>query len=162
MKTLIQTKKCSIVYGTFQGKENQELFRCPRELDHIDLKSYINKNRCVLGFETDNETEDLREASGYLGYYRLYFSGGWSGRWMECNEKVDQLDCVGIDEIINWLREKFPKGCTWEMKEYLKSFSDWGSENRYLLKPLMSDHYKVMFDTTYGNGDYPVRIYIYE
>ena len=37
MKSLIQTEKCSIVYGTFQGKENQELFRCPRALDNVDL-----------------------------------------------------------------------------------------------------------------------------
>ena len=48
------------------------------------------------------------------------------------------------------------------MKDYLAQYPTWGSENRYLLKPLYSDHYKVMFDTTYGNGDYPVRIYVYE
>ena len=39
---LIQTENCSIVYGTFQGKENQELFRCTRALDNVDLKQYIN------------------------------------------------------------------------------------------------------------------------
>ena len=48
------------------------------------------------------------------------------------------------------------------MKDYLAQYSTWGSKNRYLLKPMYSDHYKVMFDTTYGNGDYPVRIYVYE
>lgn len=28
-------------------------------------------------------------------------------------------------------------------------------------KPLFGDHYRIAFDTTYGNGDYPVRIYVY-
>lgn len=164
-KCLIQTGICSIVYGTFRGKENQELFRCPRELDNIDLRRYINENRCLLGWEVDNETEDLHEASGYLGYYRLYFrDNNWYGRWMEIKdkEKLDRIACHGVDEIISWLREEFPRGCSWDMKEWLEKYPTWGSENRYLLKPFMSNHYKVMFDTKYGNGDYPVRIYVYE
>ena len=162
MKKLIQTSVCSIVYGEFQGKENQELFRCPRELDDVDLRRYINETRCLLKFETDTETEDLKESENYLGYYRLYFRNGWYGRWMESNNEIDEIDCVGVDEIVRWLQENFPRGCTWDMKEYLSEFPTWGSENRYLLKPFMSDHYKVLFDTTYGNGDYPVRIYVYK
>ena len=162
MNKLIQTGKCSIIYGEFKGKENQELFRCPRELDEIDLPRYINENRCLIGFEADTETEDLKEAENYLGYYRLYYRGGWYGRWMEGSNKVDLVDCHGVDEIVKWLREEFPKGCSWDMKEWLEQFPIWGSENRYLLKPIMSKHYKVMFDTTYGNGDYPVRIYLYK
>ena len=43
---LIQTVVCSIVYGQFGG-EYQELFRCPRELDDVDLRGYVNDNRCV-------------------------------------------------------------------------------------------------------------------
>ena len=162
MKKLIQTSVCSIVYGEFQGKENQELFRCPRELDDVDLRRYINETRCLLKFETDTETEDLKESENYLGYYRLSFRNGWYGRWMESNNEIDEIDCVGVDEIVRWLQENFPRGCTWDMKEYLSEFPTWGSENRYLLKPFMSDHYKVLFDTTYGNGDYPVRIYVYK
>lgn len=162
MKKLIQTSVCSIVYGEFQGKENQELFRCPRELDDVDLRRYINETRCLLKFEADTETEDLKESENYLGYYRLYFRNGWYGRWMESNNEIDEIDCVGVDEIVRWLQENFPRGCTWDMKEYLSEFPTWGSENRYLLKPFMSDHYKVLFDTTYGNGDYPVRIYVYK
>jgi hypothetical protein len=30
---LIQTDSTSIIYGDFKGKPDQELFRCPRELD---------------------------------------------------------------------------------------------------------------------------------
>lgn len=162
MENLIQTSICSIIYGEFQGKENQELFRCPRELDNVDLRRYINENRCLLKFEADTETEDLKESENYLGYYRLYFRNGWYGRWMEGNNKVDRIDCHGVDKIVKWLQVNFPQGCTWNMKEYLSKFPIWGSKNRYLLKPFMSEHYKVMFDTTYGNGDYPVRIYLYK
>lgn len=158
---LIQTSIASIVYGEFHGEPNQELFRCPRELDDIDLRRYVNENRCLLGFEADTETKDLRESGNYLGYYRLYFRNGWHGRWMEGSNKVNRLDCAGVDEIINWLSENFPKGCSWDMKEYLTQYPTWKGEDRYLLKPIYSDHYKVVFDTTYMNGDYPVRIYIY-
>lgn len=161
MEKLIQTEKCSIIYGEFRGEPNQELFRCPRKLDDIDLRAYVNENRCFLGFEQDVTTKDLRESEKYLGYYRLYFRDGWHGRWMEGNTKVDMQDCIGVDKIIAWLRETFPHGCSWDMKAYLEQYPVWGSENRYLLKPVYSDHYKVMFDTTYGNGDYPVRIYVY-
>lgn len=162
MKKLVQTSACSIVYGNFKGKENQELFRCPRELDDADLRRYINETRCFLKFEADTETESLKEDESYIGYYRLYFRDGWFGRWMEISNKIDRIDCHGVDEIIRWLQLRFPKGCTWDMKEYLEDFPNWGSENRYLLKPFMSEHYKVMFDTTYGNSDYPVRIYVYK
>lgn len=43
MDKLIQTGKCSIIYGNFQGKPNQELFRCPRELDIEEIPKYVNE-----------------------------------------------------------------------------------------------------------------------
>ena len=67
MKKLIQTGVASIIYGDFQGKPNQELFRCPRELDDIDLRRYINEHRCLLGFETDTETEDSSSEDDLYG-----------------------------------------------------------------------------------------------
>lgn len=154
---LIQTENCSIVYGTFQGKENQELFRCPRALDNVDLKQYINENRCFLGIEADDVHDDLHNLPGYLGYYRLYFSGGWCGRWMYADKGMSRLDCAGVDGIVEWLSVNFPKGCNYSMREFLSQYPSC-SNNRYLLKPLMSEHYKIMFDTKYGNEDYPVRI----
>lgn len=165
MNKLIQTEICSIIYGDFNGKPNQELFRCPRKLDNIDLRMYVNKHRCFLGWETDTKTTDLKETEKYIGYYRMYFTDGmWFGRWIEYTdaEKLDEVACRGVDEIIKWIRENFPRGCDFTMKEDLKKYSTWESKNRYLLKPIYSDKYKVMFDTTYGNGDYPVRIYVYE
>ena len=146
---LIQTENCSIVYGTFQGKENQELFRCPRALDNVDLKQYINENRCFLGIEADDVHDDLHNLPGYLGYYRLYFSGGWCGRWMYADKGMSRLDCAGVDGIVEWLSVNFPKGCNYSMREFLSQYPSC-SNNRYLLKPLMSEHYKIMFDTKYG------------
>lgn len=168
MNKLIQTEICSIIYGDFKGKSNQELFRCPRELDNTDLRMYVNEHRCFLGWEADTETTDLtdvKESEKYIGYYRMYFTEGvWFGRWMEYKdaEKLDVIACHGVDEIIEWLGENFPRGCDFTMREYLEKYPTWGSEKRYLLKPIYSDKYKVMFDTTYGNGDYPIRIYVCE
>ncbi len=161
---LIQTAICSIVYGTFQGKENQELFRCPRELDNVDLRNYVNKERVFLGVRNDY-VEDLHNIEGkeFLGYYRMYFScGSWYGRWLDVKEGVEETDVAGIEDIINWIRKQFTQGCDYYMEDYCKEhFKTWGSDNRYLIKPIMSDVFKIMIDTTYGNGDYPVRIYCY-
>lgn len=164
MSTLIQTQKCSIIYGDFKGKKYQELFRCPRELDEQDLRRYINENREFVGFEDDN-TEDLRQVEGkqMIGYWRMYFRGGWQGRWLlEGSKQPSRLDCAGINKMIDWICENFKYGCDYYMKDYFnENFKHWGGEHRYLIRPKYSDYYKVMIDTTYGNGDYPVRIYVY-
>lgn len=172
MNQLIQTNECSIIYGKFRGEDNQELFRCPRTLDEIDLRNYINKERILVApmgtkipFVDDTVTTDLRKVEGkeMIAYWRMYFRCGWAGRWMfESNDKFTMLECRGVNEIIDWICENFEKGCTFYMDGYMKQhFKNWGSENRYLIKPFMSEYYKVMIDTTYGNGDYPVRIYLY-
>lgn len=162
---LIQTSECSIIYGTFRGKENQELFRCPRELDDVDLRNYVNKERCFLGIENDN-TEDLRnvEGSEFIGYFRMYYTGSsWAGKWLDTKDGITDLDVVGIQDITNWIREQFPQGCDFFMKDYLQDkYPTWGSDNRFLMRPIMSEHFKIMIDTTYGNHDYPVRIYCYK
>ncbi len=162
---LIQTFECSIIYGTFRGKENQELFRCSRELDNVDLRNYVNKERCFLGVENDN-TEDLRNVDGkeFLGYYRMYYTGGsWAGKWLDTKEGVTDLDVSGIQDITSWIQKQFPQGCDFFMKDYLQDkYPTWGSDNRFLLRPIMSEYFKIMIDTTYGNHDYPVRVYCYK
>lgn len=172
MEQLIRTSESSIVYGRFKGEDNQELFRCSRSLENTDLHRYINEHRALVAqmenkipFVNDNEIEDLRNVDGkeMIAYWRMYFRCGWAGRWMfESNDKVTTLECHGIDEIVDWICKNFEKGCTFYMDGYMREhFKNWGSENRYLIKPFMSEYYKVMIDTTYGNGDYPVRIYLY-
>lgn len=163
-RVLIQTEEASIVFGDFKGQKDQELFRCPRKLEDTDLRRYVNENNCLLGFESDDRQETLlNEIPGYLGYYRLYFRDGWYGRWMEEDDRIDQKLCAGIDEIVRFLQSNFPYGCNdWDMAAWLRDeYPTWGGDNRFLLKPLFGDHYRIAFDTTYGNGDYPVRIYVY-
>ena len=94
-----------------------------------------------LGFEPDIETTEL-QVGNYIGQYRMYFRNRcWFG---------------------NWIIQECPKGCNCYMKEYLSKYPDCGNPYRHLLKPILSEHYKVLFDTTYGNEDYPVRIYVYK
>jgi hypothetical protein len=99
MDKLIQTGKCSIIYGNFHGKPNQELFRCSRELDDEEIPRYVNENRCLLGFEADTDTENLTDSARYAGYFRLYFCGRWYGRWME-SKNVDDYDCAGVANVL--------------------------------------------------------------
>lgn len=172
MNKLIQTSKASIIYGDFKGEPNQELFRCPRELDSVDLHRYINENRALVcpmesgvPFENDEYTEDLRDVEGktLIGYYRMYYSGGWAGRWFLENGKPSQLDCYGVQQIIDYIARTFTKGCDYYMCDWVDAHcAHWGGEHRYLIRPFLSEYYKVMIDTTYGNGDYPVRIYVYK
>ena len=56
-KVLIQTEEVSIVFGEFKGEKDQELFRCPRELEDTDLRRYVNENNCLLGYESDDKQE---------------------------------------------------------------------------------------------------------
>ena len=165
MAKLIQTSICSIIYGRFRGEDNQELFRCPRELDDVDLRRYINETRTFVGFEDDTDVEDLREVPGkeLIGYYRLYFKGRWYGSWLLEHGRPDTIDCHGVDEIVSWLQANYPNGCSYDMEsDFEDQYKQWGvQEHRFLVKPFMSEYYKVCVDTTYGNGDYPVRIYVY-
>lgn len=160
--TLIRTGVASIVYGDHNGEKNQELFRCPRELEGKDLRRYVNEHRDVLGFE-DDDTEDVRKVDGYelIGYYRMYYRNGWCGRWLLENGEPDKVDCIGVERIINWICDNFKKGCTQKMVSYFEDNFKKVSSNRFLVRPIYSDYYKVMVDTTYGNSDYPVRIYTY-
>ena len=173
MDQLIQTKEYAFIYGNFKGKENQMLFQCPRETEVIDLTRYINEHRALVGqmesripFEDDSKVQELRNIEGkeMVGYYRMYYSGGWCGRWLyESKNYPDRLDCYGVQQIIDWFVKEFPKGCTFTMDGFFRDrFKNWGGENRFLVKPFKSEFYKVMIDTTYMNGDYPVRIYCYK
>ena len=68
---------------------------------------------------------------------------------------------MGIDNIIRYLQEKYPHGCSFDMEDTMGKYPKWGGSKRYLIKPKYSEFYRIMVDTTYGNEDYPVRIYLY-
>jgi len=152
------------IYGDYKG-EYQILFQSPIL---SDVEAYIERERLCVEFKVDEATEDLYEVEGYnlVDYYRLYFRGGWYGRWMNLDpnplpeHKATKEECEGVNNIINFLIKHFPYGCDFSMTSFLRKYPNWGvDEQRWLLAP--NKYYKVMFDTKYGNGDYPVRIYVY-
>ena len=76
MERLIQTSEASIIYGNFKGEANQELFRCPRELDNVDIPRYVNEHRvlvCPMGSEIPFDNDDAEDLSGAKDYWRMYF-----------------------------------------------------------------------------------------
>ncbi len=169
---LVETNDSLIVYGDFRGEYDVELFRTAKGL-YGDLKEYINRNRALVAPNEDrkipyidDDTEDLRNVEGkeMIAYWRMYFRDGcWAGRWMVEHKAPDNVERAGAHVIEKWFWENFPKGCNWKMENFFiqNEFKPRGDGKRYLIKPYLSEYYKVMVDTTYGNGDYPVRIYVY-
>lgn len=174
MKKLIQTEKCSIIYD----ENKEEIFRCPRELDEKDLPYFVNKERILLcPFEPHvkadmdipfiNDYEQFKEldkvpGKKLKGYFRLYFRNGWYSKWFSHSESPDEYDCAGAYEIVKWFSDNFKGGCDYYMKDFFKTVFSSIIENRYLIKPYVSEVYKIVVDMTYGNEDYPIRIYVYE
>lgn len=159
-----------LISATVDDAQKQEILRYVRENDMTGLYRIANESRLFLGFEEAEPTDNLKECvdgKEYIGYYRMYYrNGSWYGQWMYADEKVfrsktSDASYAGCSAILEVLFALFSKGCDYTMKEYLKQFEQC-SKNRYFLKPLYSDHYRILFDTTYGNEDYPVRIYLYE
>lgn len=124
----------------------------------------VIENKCSLNFEADLETTDIKALDSYFGYLRVYFrNGSWHSAWMEANRDINESITHDIEEIINWLNETFSNGCNWEMDEYFKeNYPNFMDDERYLIKPNFSNHYKVMVNTRYGNSEYPIKIYVYE
>lgn len=138
------------------------IFQSPLEKD---LDRFLMENRLVLNFVDNTSITNLRSIEGreLIGYYRMYYSGRWDGRWFpESRKKIDDSELAGLKNVINYVAERWTKGCDYIMSyEMEQEHTPWGSENRFLLQPRGNDYYLVMIDTTYGNGDYPVRIYVY-
>ena len=160
---LLTEKGIHTVYGTFKKKRDEILFQSPLERD---LNRFLNENRLCVEFVNVSGIEDLKRIPGKtrIGYYRMYFrDGAWFGRWfLDTGMKPDEIDCVGVDNIIAYIAKKYPRGCDYFMNDDCQTqYAPWGGKSRYLVKPRGSENYYVMFDTTYGNGDYPVRIYVY-
>ena len=154
--------------GNTTKKKTKNCSDARGKTEETSLREYVNSSRDFLGLEQEESIEyikEMKEKTGYQGYFRMYFRfGRWYGSWFETSQNVSNLSIKGVSRIVRFLQDKFPCGCNSTMQEYLEeNFSPWGaSDTRYLLKPVYSDHYRIMFDTFYGNEDYPVRIYVFE
>lgn len=180
MDKLIQTSEANIIYGEFRGENNQELIRSPLMKD---IENFINKERrLVVPFKMNNPFVDqdtteyiednLHKREGYIykGYFRMYWRYGWYGRWFDNNfdslssskVEITQLDILGVERIVDWFCENFPKGCNWEMDLFFSENYTEEDKNVFYIQPYLSDIYRIAVNTTYGNEDYPVRIYVFE
>lgn len=174
MERLVTTNDSCIVFGEFKGVRDEELYRGPRN-DEDTLKKFINENAIVLPLENDTETTDLSEVPNYLAYYRMYWRNGWYGRWMIDTDPSGML-IIGVKKpeipyetiamvakLQDWIENEFRGGCDYHMEDFMrKNFEPWGDDKIFLLKPPYVDNVKIQINTTYGNSDYPVRIYVYE
>ena len=161
MDKLIRTSLTNIVYGDFNGVPNQELFRSPIENDLIE---YLNRERKCVQLVDAEEKDDLYTLQGVklVGYYRMYYRNSWSGRWILDNgNEPDRLECVGVQNIIDYICEKYPKGINYAAEYEIENEFKQVAEHRFLLKPYGNEYYRVLIDTTYHNDDYPIRIYVY-
>lgn len=145
--------------------KNEIIFQSPLE---SDLERFLKENRLVVDFADcgwDGTYDDLRavKKKELLGYWRMYFRGGWDGRWFpESDKDMTKFEIKGLDNIINYIANRWKKGCDYFMEDEVKSlYTEWGGDSRYLVCPKGNDNYLVMIDTKYGNGDYPCRIYVY-
>lgn len=139
------------------------IFQSPLE---SDLLYFLKGNGLCVDLIDACAIEDLRNIEGkqLVGYFRMYYrDGAWAGRWfIENSDGPTYMEICSVQQVINYVAACFPKGCDWRMCEELaEKFSRWGDSQRYVTQVYGNDYLIVAFDTTYGNGDYPVRIYLY-
>lgn len=111
---------------------------------------------------------DEREGKTLLGYWRMYYRGGWGGRLLSTNPKnpfevlLNQEEKEILQRIVDYICEKAPKGMNWEFEDLIKSTFKSSKNGRYHCFYMGTNlNYLVEFVTEYGNDDYPVRIYVY-
>lgn len=108
----------------------------------------------------------------YIGYNRLYFRNGWFSRWFAADGDTcpEGSVCLGatseevdfLNALHAWLSKKWKHGCTAAMCGDLDKLDCRIDDNMYLLEVEGGPCGCLMhFNTTFGNADYPVRIYLY-
>lgn len=111
---------------------------------------------------TKNVKDLRRVMPGYAGYYRMYFRNGWYGRWFDLSEAIIKND---MEKIVTIICEKWKNGCDDAMITDLEQYHAEVSEDgkRHLLEAEGDDYiFFILIDTTFGNHDYPIRIYTYK
>lgn len=132
-----------------------------------DLERFLKENLLCLDLENNLEVTNLKERPNkkLIGYLRMYWRDGWWGcRWFsESEEKITELETYGLENVSRHIMSKWKNGCNFFMAEDVnKKYKQWGADgNRFLVQPIGNDNYLVMIDTTFGNHDYPIRIYVY-
>lgn len=153
-------------------KEDEILFQSPV---YSDLEGFVKKERIVPKLVPGDKDKfsNLADVSGKkcLGYARLYFSSGWHYRWFSDFNGKTSLDGQEVSlsaedrallkNTVRYFEDHYPRGCSYCMQEDMEELMAAVSDNRYLLQPVFFENVAILVDTTYGNNDYPVRIYMY-
>ena len=152
-----------IVADSRKFGDNEIIFQSPIE---ADVERFVKENNLLVRLYDNTEVTDLRNREDnktLIGYFRMYYRGGWHGKWfLEKGQEITSKDINMVQHIIDFVANRWDKGCDYFMKDDCKeSFAQWGDVNRYLVQPMYNDNYLLAIDTTYGNGDYPIRIYAY-
>ena len=87
-----------------------------------DLNNFL-KNECIcLDFENAclRKDDNLHNMPGktFKGYWRMYFRNGlWDGRWFNAgNGNMTDFQIAGLNNIIQYIGERWPKGCSYTMQ----------------------------------------------
>lgn len=108
--------------------------------------------------------------SGYeqMGYYRMYFRNLWYGKWFVQSEKFKEVRTAESEVLkgfCQWIEQTFTGGCDEKMTEYLESHTELtkNPNGRYsnILEIDDNAYADVVYNTEFGNEDYPIRIYLY-
>ena len=124
--------------------------------------------------DTSKEFADMYP--NYLGYYRMYcnYGYGWGGRWFnECKDttefggvtSMNEKELSELNTTISAVVKEWPDGFSMFSNPSLERYDAAVTEDgkRHLLyREGKLLHMLILVDTTYGNGDYPIRIYCYK
>lgn len=165
IKTEIEENKSYIVKAKKRyAKEEEIIFQSPLKEDY---DAFVQKEAIITELTENNTVEDLRKVENkeLIGYWRMYYRHGWNGVWFQNSEteELDSHDIKVLDNTIIYVCNRWSKGCDYFMTDDMKEhFSTWGEvETLYLLQPKGFDNCLICINTEFGNGDYPVRIYMY-
>ena len=109
--------------------------------------------------------------TGYslMGYFRMYFRNGWSGKWFANSEAFNQSgvepeESEVLRSFCQWIEDTFVGGCDDKMISFLENQSRYAKSGSayYNQLDIGENSYAVIaYQTQFGNGDYPIRIYLY-
>lgn len=116
-------------------------------------------------------TDNLDNVAGHslMGYFRMFYNGGWFGKWFAIHEdfKQDGLlnsESTTLKNFCEWVQNTFIGGCDDKMLDYLSNNEDIQNINsNYFIGLRIDDtsYAVVKYTPRYGNEDYPIRIYLY-
>lgn len=128
----------------------------------MNIKDLFKK--CDYKFSNFKEIQGIGE---YMGFVRMKFRNHWDNIWFgrEYDTQIPKRAGCMLNNLLSDIQNNWQNGCDMQFELDIQKYDAYWSENgkRHLLE--ISDNginYIFLIDATYGNCDYPIRIYIYE